>query len=118
KSTLVNSLVRAPVSPTGVLRPTTRSPVLVSNAADLPWFRKGELLPRLPPTAAASDGPRTLQLVAAPALAPGLAFLDTPDIDSVVDRNRRLAAQLLAAADLWVCVTTPPPSAGAAPWGG
>ncbi|MBO0870966.1 MAG: dynamin family protein, partial [Micromonosporaceae bacterium] len=34
KSTLVNSLVRAPVTPAGVLRPTTRAPVLVSNPAD------------------------------------------------------------------------------------
>ena len=31
KSTLVNSLVRAPVTPSGVLRPTTRSPVLVCH---------------------------------------------------------------------------------------
>src|SRR5215468_3268669 len=31
KSTLVNSIVRAPVTQAGVLRPTTRSPVLVSH---------------------------------------------------------------------------------------
>jgi hypothetical protein len=116
KSTLVNSLVRAPVSPTGVLRPTTRSPVLVSNAADLPWFRKGELLPGLTRTTDATDDPTTLQLIAAPALAAGLALLDAPDIDSVVDRNRQLAAQLLAAADLWLFVTTAARYADAVPW--
>ncbi len=116
KSTLVNSLVRAPVSTAGVLRPTTRSPVLVSNPADLPWFRKGELLPGLTRTAESSSDPQTLQLVAAPALGPGLAFLDAPDIDSVVDRNRQLAAQLLAAADLWLFVTTAARYADAVPW--
>ncbi|MCA2212839.1 GTPase domain-containing protein [Wangella sp. NEAU-J3] len=116
KSTLVNSLVRAPVSTAGVLRPTTRSPVLVSHPSDLPWFRKGELLPGLTRTADSSSSPRTLQLVAAPALGPGLAFLDAPDIDSVVDRNRALAAQLLAAADLWLFVTTAARYADAVPW--
>ena len=34
KSTLVNSLVRAPVTESGVLRPTTRSPVLVCHPDD------------------------------------------------------------------------------------
>jgi hypothetical protein len=116
KSTLVNSLVRAPVSAAGVLRPTTRSPVLVSHPTDLPWFRGGELLPGLTRTTESSDNPQALQLVAAPALGAGLAFLDAPDIDSVVDRNRLLAAQLLAAADLWLFVTTAARYADAVPW--
>ncbi|MEV4640767.1 dynamin family protein [Actinoplanes sp. NPDC049548] len=116
KSTLVNSLVRAPVSTAGVLRPTTRSPVLVSHPSDASWFRKGELLPGLTRTAESSSDPQTLQLVSAPALGPGLAFLDAPDIDSVVDRNRQLAAQLLAAADLWLFVTTAARYADAVPW--
>ena len=47
---------------------------------------------------------------------PGLAFLDAPDIDSVVAENRRLAAQLLAAADLWLFVTTAARYADAVPW--
>ena len=38
KSTLVNSLVGAEVSRSGVLRPTTRSPVLVHHPADARWF--------------------------------------------------------------------------------
>ena len=116
KSTLVNSLVRAPVSAAGVLRPTTRSPVLVSHSSDLPWFRKGQLLPGLTRTQESNSDPQSLQLVAAPALGPGLAFLDAPDIDSVVDRNRALAAQLLAAADLWLFVTTGARYADAVPW--
>jgi hypothetical protein len=116
KSTLVNSLVRAPVSAAGVLRPTTRSPVLVSHPSDLPWFRKGELLPGLTRTSESGSDPKTLQLVAAPALGAGLAFLDAPDIDSVVEGNRVLAAQLLAAADLWLFVTTAARYADAVPW--
>ncbi|MFG2061738.1 ABC transporter [Micromonospora sp. NPDC048871] len=116
KSTLVNSLVQARVSAAGVLRPTTRSPVLVCNPADSPWFRRGELLPGLTRTNQPSDDPGTLHLVTAPALAPGLAFLDAPDIDSVVDANRALAGQLLAAADLWLFVTTAARYADAVPW--
>ncbi|MDT4995445.1 MAG: hypothetical protein QOH97_5337 [Actinoplanes sp.] len=116
KSTLVNSLVREAVSAAGVLRPTTRSPVLVSHPDDLPWFRQGELLPGLTRTTESSNDANALQLVAVPALGPGLAFLDAPDIDSVVDRNRQLAAQLLAAADLWLFVTTAARYADAVPW--
>jgi len=116
KSTLVNSLVRAPVSTAGVLRPTTRSPVLVSNPADLPWFQQGELLPGLVRTREPSNDAAALQIVSIPALGAGLAFLDAPDIDSVVDRNRKLAAQLLAAADLWLFVTTAARYADAVPW--
>ena len=116
KSTLVNSLVRAPVSAAGVLRPTTRSPVLVSHSSDLPWFRNGRLLPGLTRSSDVTADPTSLQLVATPALGPGLAFLDAPDIDSVVDRNRALAAQLLAAADLWLFVTTGARYADAVPW--
>ncbi|MEE3919143.1 hypothetical protein V2I01_14415 [Micromonospora sp. BRA006-A] len=106
KSTLVNSLVQARVSAAGVLRPTTRSPVLVCSPTDAAWFRQGELLPGLTRTTEPSEQPGTLHLVTAPALPPGLAFLDAPDIDSVVDANRALAGQLLAAADLWLFVTT------------
>lgn len=116
KSTLVNSLVQAPVSAAGVLRPTTRAPVLVCHPNDTSWFRQGDLLPGLTRTAKASTDPDTLQLVAAPALTPGLAFVDAPDIDSVVDANRALAAQLLAAADLWLFVTTAARYADAVPW--
>ncbi|HEX5541416.1 MAG TPA: hypothetical protein VFX60_07615 [Micromonospora sp.] len=116
KSTLVNSLVQARVSAPGILRPTTRSPVLVCHPRDLSWFRAGNLLPGLTRTSRSGDTPGTLQLVSAPALPPGLAFLDAPDIDSIIDANRALATQLLAAADLWLFVTTPARYADAVPW--
>ena len=45
KSTLVNSLVGAEVSRTGVLRPTTRSPVLVHHPDDGRWFAGARILP-------------------------------------------------------------------------
>lgn len=46
----------------------------------------------------------------------GMALLDAPDVDSISDENRRLAGQLLAAADLWVFVTTANRYADAVPW--
>jgi hypothetical protein len=116
KSTLVNSMVRAPVSPAGVLRPTTRAPVLACHPADAPWFSSARLLPGLTRTSTKADDPQTLQIVTAPALERGLALLDAPDIDSVVDSNRALAVQLFAAADLWLFVTTAARYADAVPW--
>src|SRR5690606_14019893 len=77
KSTLVNSLVQAPVSAAGVLRPTTRTPVLVCHPADAAWFRGQHLYTSL------SGADPGLRLIVAPALPPGLAFLDAPDVDSV-----------------------------------
>ena len=117
KSTVVNSLVRAPVSPAGVLRPTTRSPVLVCHPYDLHWFSDARVLPELTRTSGAGADQQTLQLVSSAAMDPGLAFLDAPDIDSVVVENRRLAGQLLAAADLWLFVTTAARYADAVPVG-
>jgi hypothetical protein len=47
---------------------------------------------------------------------PGFALLDAPDIDSVVEANRALATQLLAAADLWLFVTSAARYADQVPW--
>ena len=116
KSTLVNSLVGTQVTTAGVLRPTTRGPVLVHAPDDAPWFADGRLLPGLARTTGAAVDGRTLALVAHPALPAGLALLDAPDIDSVVASNRDLAAQLLAAADLWLFLTTAARYADAVPW--
>ena len=116
KSTLVNSLLREPVSPTGVLRPTTRGPVLVCHPADEPWFTEASVLPNLMRTKAATSDPASLRVVGSVRLRPGLALLDAPDIDSVVETNRSLAEQLLAAADLWLFVTSAARYADAVPW--
>ncbi len=116
KSTLVNSLVGRRVSEPGVLRPTTRSPVLVHNPEDSDWFSADRLLPDLERTYRATGDHATLQLVPTHDLPAGLAILDAPDVDSVEERNRELAAQLLAAADLWLFVTSAARYADQVPW--
>ena len=116
KSTLVNSLVGAAVTPSGVLRPTTRAPVLVCNPADVHWFDSDRVLPGLTRTLGRDAGPGGVQLAPTETLPEGLALLDSPDIDSVVEANRDLARQLLAAADAWLFVTTAARYADAVPW--
>jgi energy-coupling factor transporter ATP-binding protein EcfA2 len=118
KSTLVNSLVGSVVSAPGVLRPTTRSPVLVHHPEDERWFTPARILPDLARASGgrAVEGQATMQLVTSSSIPPGLALLDAPDIDSVVLGNRELARQLLGAADLWLFVTTAARYADAVPW--
>jgi energy-coupling factor transporter ATP-binding protein EcfA2 len=123
KSTLVNSLVGSVVSQPGVLRPTTRCPVLVHHPDDEPWFTGSRILPGLARitgvgdgNGAAGDEQQAVRLVSAVPLPAGLALLDAPDIDSVVHANRDLAAQLFMAADLWLFVTTAARYADAVPW--
>src|SRR4051812_18261087 len=116
KSTLVNSLVGARVSPAGVLRPTTRAPVLVCHPGDVRWFEDDRILPGLSRTSGGRAEAGGLELVPTDALPAGLALLDAPDIDSVVAANRALAGQLLAAADSWLFVTTAARYADTVPW--
>ncbi|MGI8717490.1 MAG: dynamin family protein [Lapillicoccus sp.] len=118
KSTLVNSMVGSTVSRPGVLRPTTRSPVLVHHPSDATWFTGSRILAGLARVSGEGPGedPSAVRLVASDSLPAGLALLDAPDIDSVVTSNRDLANQLLAAADLWLFVTTAARYADAVPW--
>lgn len=116
KSTLVNSLVGRRVTAPGVLRPTTRSPVLVHHPEDAEWFGQDRLLPDLERVAHQTDDPDALQLVPSDTVPQGLAILDAPDVDSVEKRNRELASQLLAAADLWLFVTSAARYADQVPW--
>jgi energy-coupling factor transporter ATP-binding protein EcfA2 len=105
KSTLVNSLVGSVVSPSGVVRPTTAEPVLVRHPDDADWFEERFAEETTP-----------LRRVDSEALAPGLALLDATDLDSVVTSHREIAQRMLAAADLWLFVTTAARYADAAPW--
>lgn len=128
KSTLVNSLVGRRVSEAGVLRPTTRTPVLVCHPEDQHWFSGMRVLPDLtrvwvPHQDAGEDlllpgedPSRVLRIQTVDTLPPGLAVLDAPDIDSLVADNRVLAAELLCAADIWIMVTTAARYADAVPW--
>ena len=120
KSTLVNTLVGADVSPAGVLRPTTRSPVLVCAPADVPLVRRRPRPARPGPGAPAARPARgrgTLQLVPHPTrAAPGWRCSTPRTSTRSSPANRELAAQLLAAADLWLFVTTAARYADAVPW--
>jgi len=122
KSTIVNSLLRTEVTRAGVLRPTTRAPVLVHHPDDARWFTGKRVMPGLARTYGADEviAPgqpiTTMRLVGSDAIPPGMALLDAPDIDSVVESNRQLAGQLLAAADLWLFITTAARYADAVPW--
>ena len=116
KSTLLNSLVGSVVSPAGVLRPTTRAPLLAFHPDDLEWFQTPRVLPGLPRGSGGEAQPGTLQLAPTDSLPQGLALLDSPDIDSVLAENRALANQLLAAADGWLFITTAARYADAVPW--
>ncbi len=116
KSTLVNSLVGRVVSAPGVIRPTTRAPVLVHHSSDAAWFSDDRILPGLARSSGDTNDLRSLKLVSDDSIPAGLAILDAPDIDSVVVENRQLASQLLAAADLWLFVTSAARYADAVPW--
>ncbi|MEV8569780.1 dynamin family protein [Streptomyces sp. NPDC051322] len=131
KSTLVNSLVGRRVSEAGVLRPTTRTPVLVCHPDDQHWFAGLRVLPQLTrvwlpeqddtgdddvPHDSAQGACSTLRVEVAESLPRGLALLDAPDIDSLVAGNRALAAELICAADVWIMVTTASRYADAVPW--
>lgn len=116
KSTITNSLVGESVSAAGVLRPSTRTPVLVARTDDRTWFLGPGILPDVPRlTGSAPTGPG-LHVVTSDQLPERLALLDTPDIDSVEQSNHALAAQLLGAADVWLFVTTAARYADAVPW--
>jgi energy-coupling factor transporter ATP-binding protein EcfA2 len=110
KSTLVNSVVGVPVSATGVRRPTTNSPVLACHPDDIDWFAENNFLPTLPRVRQEGlarpgrDG--LLVLAASEGMPRGIALLDTPDIDSVVQAHHEFAYQFLDASDLWLFMTS------------
>jgi hypothetical protein len=117
KSTVLNSLIGRTISATGVLRPTTTTPILAAHPLELKWFESDRILPGLARTTGKLEsGSSALHLVADADVPRGMAFLDAPDIDSVVHSNRQMASQLLAAADLWLFVTTASRYADAVPW--
>jgi len=116
KSTLVNSIIGHAVSPTGVIRPTTKSPVLIHHPEDTDWFTDDRILPGLARSSGAYHDVHTLRIAPDPAMPRGMAILDAPDIDSIDAENRALAAQLLAAGDLWLFITSATRYADAVPW--
>jgi len=107
KSTLFNTIAGRAASPTGVLRPTTRTAIVLAHPDDAAALREGTL--------AAIDAER-VRFETDPDLAPGLALVDAPDIDSVEHANRELADRLVEAADLCLFVTTATRYADRVPW--
>ncbi len=116
KSTLVNSICGERVTESGVLRPTTRSPVLVHHPADAEWFQPDRILPDLPRTDVPSNDVYALRVTTSYRVPRGLAILDAPDVDSIDAGNRELAGHLLAAADLWLFVTSASRYSDQVPW--
>jgi 50S ribosome-binding GTPase len=109
KSSLLNGLAGAQVSPSGVVRPTTMRPVVLLAPGQVDAFMAGKVL------AALADADR-LQLAVHDRAFPEIALVDAPDVDSVEAANRRTAEELLQAADLCLFVTTAQRYADAVPW--
>ena len=107
KSTIFNTIAGWSASPTGVLRPTTRVAVVLANPGDRSALVDG---------AFAGVPPDQLRFVEDPAIEPGLAVVDSPDIDSLEHANRALADRLVEAADLCCFVTTATRYADQVPW--
>ena len=106
----MNSIVGGHVSTTGVRRPTTNSPVLACHPDEIDWFAENNFLPTLPRVRQEGlarpgrDG--LLVLAASEGMPRGIALLDTPDIDSVVQAHHEFAYQFLDASDLWLFMTS------------
>jgi 50S ribosome-binding GTPase len=107
KSTIFNSIAGRPLSATGVLRPTTRSVIVLASRDDRAALAEGPLS-GLDPDQVRIVGDETATL--------GLAVVDAPDVDSVEHANRALADRLVEAADLCVFVTTAARYADRVPW--
>jgi energy-coupling factor transporter ATP-binding protein EcfA2 len=107
KSTLFNTLAGRAASATGVLRPTTRVAVVLMHPGDREALLDGTL---------ASVAADRLQLVEDDTIAPGVALVDAPDIDSIEHTNRELADHLVESADLCLFVTTAIRYADRVPW--
>jgi energy-coupling factor transporter ATP-binding protein EcfA2 len=105
KSSLFNALAGRAISPSGVLRPTTRRPVVLAHPDDV----GRALLPGL----TARDA---LEVRADATGRRGLVLVDAPDFDSVELANRAVAVELLEAADLVVFVSTATRYADQVPW--
>ena len=99
KSSLFNAIAGAPLSESGLIRPTTRRPVALVHPTDRPGLSENG------PLAGITERDQ-LDVRVDPAIAPGLMIVDAPDFDSVERSNRDLALELLEVADLVIFVTT------------
>jgi energy-coupling factor transporter ATP-binding protein EcfA2 len=107
KSTLFNTIAGRAASQTGVLRPTTRTAVVLVHPDDRTALVEGPL---------ARIEPERLRIVEDATISPGVALVDAPDVDSIEHANRDLADRLVEAADLCLFVTTATRYADRVPW--
>ncbi len=106
KSTLLNALFSEPITETGIRRPTTSVPLVVTHPMRAPQHR-----------IAAIGGVEGARLVTRDVpLTEHLTFVDSPDPDSLASGHEAMARALATAADLIVPVTTPSRYADAIPW--
>ncbi len=103
KSTVVNSLAERAVTRTGVIRPTTRRPVVWIHTDNVQSNPVGGFVE---PEVAPDDNP----------LLQSITVVDSPDVDSYEIEHRRIAERLVEISDVAVFVTTPQRYADATPW--
>lgn len=109
-STIVNTLVGEIVTMPGVLRPTTRIPVLVHHPNDTAWFTTSDR------PGWYGGEPALVERIASERVPAGVALLDAPPLDSVAASIRRPALEAIVAADLWLFITTAARYADALQW--
>lgn len=103
KSTLVNSIAGREVTRPGVLRPTTRHPVVWTHPDHRHRYaRIGDVEAEL----VTDDHP----------LLGDLAVVDTPDLDSIAADHQRMALAVIGNADVVVFMTSAQRYADAVPW--
>jgi energy-coupling factor transporter ATP-binding protein EcfA2 len=103
KSTVVNSLAGADVSPTGALRPTTKRPVVLASSRRVADY---QIVGGVPCDTYSLEVPITENMV----------LVDTPDIDSTSTRHRAMAEVIIDNADVVVFVTSALRYADDVPW--
>lgn len=108
KSTLVNSMARDLISATGVVRPTTRFP-LVFGGASHPEEQWAEFSERV----AQHLGDQVSSVLVESEFTEHLTIIDTPPLE---ERDRNSADQAVAVSDICIFVTTPTRYADGRSW--
>jgi len=103
KSTLVNSLIGLDLSPVGVVRPTTSSPVVLAAGEHAPDY-------------ASIGGVACVVVTGSAPILSTMTLVDTPDIDSTAEAHRVQAESLVDHADVVVFVTSASRYADDVPW--
>ncbi len=114
KSTAFNLLLGSEVSPMMATAAATRHPLLAANAERAAQCMEGRLVPEFKAQlvgdgmgVVSEDVPEDAMFVAeTESLPPDLMLLDTPDVDSIDQRNWKVADHIRAAGDVLVAVLT------------